>query len=177
MPAKYVSKAQRKAMLEEVKPPDGMSPIPPDVAPSTSLLASSTPTLAHFPSAKELDDGIKKDKVDVLGLEKRIGLLSRLVIEDALWNASGWSKKERVDAAIKAISTIEGTKERLWVKQEGAPQTHIQYYKERKKVEERLRELLQVKKGHVPGVKDVEVAFGAISSSNDADDIDEKEVG
>lgn len=163
MPAKFaVSKSQLQDMQKEVAPPEGVSPAKPDAAPPTSLLASSSPTLAHFPSHVELDKSIKDENIDVLGLEKRIGLLSRLVIEEALWNSVGWTKKERVDAAIKAISTIEGTKERLWVKQEGAPQTHIQYYKERKEVEERLRSLLKLKRGRLVDKKDADVAFEAI---------------
>jgi len=88
-------------------------------------------------------------------LERRVGLLARYIIEALLWDEEGWSKKERYDAAVKAISTLEGTKERLWVRdeQQKVPYSEEELVKERKEVEERLRGLLRLK-----GARKAEVA-------------------
>lgn len=92
---------------------------PPDVAPPNSILQHTAPT---FDDVEVLTGGDLSQVMAVVEMEeveKRITLISRLIIEKALWNQNKvMTMKERADLAIKAIATIEGTKNRLWVRDE-----------------------------------------------------------
>jgi len=149
---------KRDQAIRVMAPKDGEPPTPPDGVPATSVLAHSAPSVAllHLKPSKlyaKADGLTAPEEVDKL--ERRVGLLARYIIEALLWDEEGWSKKERYDAAVKAISTLEGTKERLWVRdeQQKVPYSEEELVKERKEVEERLRGLLRLK-----GARKAEVA-------------------
>ena len=142
---------------------------PPDSVPSDSILVSSVPTLAQLEGKVQGDLSKFLDVVDIIELEKRITLLSRLIIEDSLWNKDGLSKKDRIDAAFKAITVIEGSKTTLWTRDErdkGVPKTQVEYAKEKERMEERVRALLS-KKHTMKEAVDVAVEVVAIEKGVD----------
>ncbi len=123
------SKKQEKIPQEAIRQikPDIVAKDPPDVAPKNSILQHAAPTLDDVDALTGGDLENMLDIVDIDTVEKRITLLSRLVIEKMLWNKSitingvqinALTAKERADLAIKAIQTLEGTKKTLWVKDE-----------------------------------------------------------
>lgn len=85
--------------------------------------------------------------------EKRLQLLAMKVMEAAFLEMGGWSKKERFDAASKALQLVKGTKSSINVKDERdgkMPSTREELEKERAKLEKRLvgligKEALQAK--------------------------------
>lgn len=128
-----------------VKPPAGVPKEPPTgVDTSDSLLAHTAPTLKMV---KELTDGDVTQFMDVVNInevEKRTTLLARLIIEDVLWHAEGLTKKERADIAMKAIATLEGTKN-IWIQDDSdvVPHTEAQLAAEKDKAEKRLEKILE----------------------------------
>jgi hypothetical protein len=89
------------------------------------------------------------ETTDERHLERRITLLSRLIIEEALWAVEGWTKKERVDTALRAIQAFEGSKSKLWVADEGSeplPKTDAEFLKEKEALEKRLLALVKKEK-------------------------------
>jgi len=104
--------------VRQIKP--SQVPIdPPDVAPPNSILQHTAPTFDDVHALTGGDLSQVMAIVEMEEVEKRITLISRLIIEKALWNKDKvMTMKERADLAIKAIATIEGTKNRLWVKDE-----------------------------------------------------------
>lgn len=152
---------RRESAVNAAMPKHG-DPIPPDGVPKTSVLASSAPTVALLspltPHKLAVRASQPEATEEVDKIERRVGLLARYIIEDLLWDAEGWSKKERYDAAVKAIATLEGTKERLWVRdeQQKIPFSQEELVRERKATEERLRGLLKLK-----GAKKGELAEAA----------------
>ena len=102
---------------------------------------------------------------DVVPLERRLGLRARLILEEALRDVKGWSKKERVDAALKTITTIEGARGHLWITPtQDVVKSEEDVLRVKRRVEERLHRLL----GHTPGgqvkAETVELALSAIDS-------------
>jgi hypothetical protein len=86
---------------------------------------------------------------EVQNVERRITLLARYIMEATLWDAVGLSKKERFDAAVAAVKTLEGSKSNVWVKDpekhKDLPATQKHFFKEKEEVSERLRRLLKEK--------------------------------
>ena len=100
-----------------------------------------------FTSEQALDQVATAD-YDVVPLERRLGLRARLILEEALRETKGWTKKERVDAALKTITTIEGARGHLWITPTvGEIKSEEDVLREKRRVEERLHRLL----GHTPG--------------------------
>lgn len=99
---------------------------------------------------QDLQAHVEEGPQHVRGVEQQIGLLSRYIMLQALWEDGGWSKKERFDAAVAAIKAVEGAKGELWVQQGPKVDYTLQEYnKERKEVEARLRSLLaREQQGH-----------------------------
>jgi len=144
---RVMSRLRRNAALQaDNAPPDGHSAHPPS-PPTGTILDEGVPTLDLYEDARALDRAVRRDEIDIAAIEKRTTLLARLVVESALWEVDGWSKKERVDAALRAISTIEGQRTNLWVKGDGerrAPLTHAELEKERDAADERVRRLVRL---------------------------------
>jgi len=131
------------------KPAQGVPVQPPDIAPPDSCLAMSAPKWAEIMHMGQSVMDSLIDTVDPRHLERRITLLARIIIEDALWNLEGMTKKERVDAALRAISTFEGAKSKLWVTEgdeKDLPRTEQDYLDEKNRIEKRIVELAKKQK-------------------------------
>lgn len=149
--------------LAPVAPPDGESPYPPDDVPQGSFLAAHTGPWGPLTS----QDGTGPSKwgefseyveegVNVRRLDQQLGVLARHLMLEALWDREGWAtKKERFDACVAAVKTVEGAKGELWI-QAGPKKdwTQEEYNKERLATEDRLRKLLAAQRrgeGVTPG--------------------------
>ena len=149
-----------KPTLQErqaVAPPTGVSKSPPDDIHEDSILNHAAPTIDELDLIKQDQLTQVMESANLPLLEKRITLLARLVIEDALWNKDGLTRKERADIAFNAIRVLEGTKSTLWVEdpnEKNVPKTKEAMMKERKRTEDRLESLLKKKLG-IKKVKEV----------------------
>ncbi len=142
----------KPTLLEKqaVRPPSGMKADPPDDIDESSILNVAAPTLdeiAHLPQGML---STYMENADVAHLEKRITLLSRLIIEAVLWKQEGLTKKERADIALNAIRTFEGSKSTLWVEdpnEKNIPKNRESMQKEKERIEARLQRLLKRRSG------------------------------
>lgn len=128
--------------------PDEATARPPDDVDKDSILNWAAPTLDEV-GVK--DQGVLSDlavNADQKHLGERIALLSLLIVEHSLWNVDGWSKKERVDAAIKALQLIQGSK--LFVRSEeedkDVPRSREALAAEKERSVKNIEELLQKEK-------------------------------
>lgn len=148
-----------------IRPPSGVPVLPPDI-PQTTILERAAPRLIELtfnnPDPWVAIEGAAKSSDDeITNLDRRITLLARYIIEATLWDAVGLSKKERFDAAVGAIKTLEGNKSNVWVKDEkdkNIPVTQKQFFKEKQEVSERLIRLLKEKER----IDDPEVRAAAV---------------
>lgn len=90
---------------------------------------------------------------DLAELEERIGIASRIVLEHALripCRESGMTSKEKCDIALKAISTLEGTKQEVvWRERRMKKPTRVTVdalKKEKERVADRLMKVALRKK-------------------------------
>jgi hypothetical protein len=134
--------------VRQIKP--AQVPIdPPDIAPPNSILQYTAPT---YDDVHKLTDGDLSQVMNVVEMEeveRRITLIARLIIEKALWNKDKvMSMKERADLAIKAIATIEGTKNRLWIRDdaETMPRSEEELQAEIDASTKRLKKILNEEK-------------------------------
>ncbi len=143
-----------------LKPPEGVRVQPPDDVPADSVLNYTVPTWEIVKAAVEAGsppaqaDPKKPDAreelsqftkaADVEELNKRIGLLARLVMERVLWQSSGLtSLKEQMDVAAAALRSVEGGKSEVWVREgDEMPKSVEELEKEREAASERLMKLL-----------------------------------
>ncbi len=142
-----------KPTLEEKRalaPPSPLKANPPDDINKDSILNSAAPTLSEIDHMPQSSLSMIMEFMDIPHVERRITLLARLVIEDALWNSKDLTRKERADFAFNAIRVLEGTKSTLWVEdpsEKNIPKTKEAMLKEKKRTEDRLERLLKNKLG------------------------------
>lgn len=74
-----------------------------------SLLSKTSTTLDE----QEALRAVTYNTVDLADLEERIGLASRIIIEHALRVKGGMSAKDKCDIALRAITTLEGSKQEV----------------------------------------------------------------
>ena len=145
------SPKSKKPTLQErraVAPPSGVSKSPPDDIHPDSILNHAAPTMdeiEHLPQGKL---SLFLESANIPHIEKRITLLARLIIENALWHREGLTVKERADLALNAIRTLEGSKSKLWIEDPNEatiPKSSEAMAKEKTRIEERMLELLKEK--------------------------------
>jgi len=133
---------------QAVAPPSGVLVEPP-VDVGDTILNHSCPTLHNIEHLKQEDLSLLLESADIKTLEQRITLLSRVILEASLWNPTGLTKKERADLALNAIRLFEGTKNTLWVQDEGEakmPKTMEVLKNEKQAIELRVMTLLEKNK-------------------------------
>lgn len=114
-----------------------------DVAPSDSVINRTAPYLDEVATL----DSRTLESFNVLEVDRRIALLSRMVLESALRaDPAHIPLKDRADLALRAINTLEGARSRsdLWKKEESAPvPIDVEAYEvEVKETEQRMEKLL-----------------------------------
>lgn len=134
--------------------PIGVPATPLDV-PQETILKKGAPKLIELDAAPDPWGSVSamaatfnyEDELE--NVERRIGLISRYIIEASLWDAVGMSKKERFDAALGSIKTLEGSKANIKTQDVGAgknvPHTQKQLDEEKSAVSSRLRRLIKEK--------------------------------
>ncbi len=98
------TKTQRRAVGQN----DVADPRPMEEDPE-SLLSKTSTTLDE----QEALRAVTYNTVDLGDLEERIGLASRIIIEHTLRSRGGMSKKDKCDIALRAITTLEGSKQEV----------------------------------------------------------------
>jgi len=131
-----------------VEPAIGIKAHAPDDIDKTSILNHAAPMLDELDGQKQSLLSTLVECFDQSLIEKRITLLARLIIEDALWNKDGLSRKERADVAFQAIRVLEGSKSTLWVEDpsnKNIPKSTEALAKAKDEVEARLMRLVKNK--------------------------------
>ena len=151
-PARFCStcKTAPVQVPSSIKPLPGVPVMPPDV-PQDTVLKHSAPklmelTVGHPDPWSGLAVMAEDADAEVDNVERRITLLARYIMEATLWESAGLSKKERFDAAVSAVRTLEGTKSNVWTKSakdENLPASQKKFFEEKKVLEERLVRLVQ----------------------------------
>jgi hypothetical protein len=109
---------------------------------------ASKPTMLD--EVDELQDN-KLNTVNIFEAEERIGLMCRVILEHGLRSRGKLTLKEKMDFALRTITTLEGQKNITeWReglrKRQVAPKSTVEYQKERAKVEEKLMNILTKRK-------------------------------
>lgn len=119
-------------------------PPPLSTTPENSLLRSSSGYAADIREGR-----IELSQVDLFEIEKRVGLLSRVVIEAALLGPM-LSVKEKADIALRAITVLEGSKQQVeWrtdMLRKEPSKNALEVEAEMKQREERLMRILTRRK-------------------------------
>lgn len=129
-----------------VEPAAGVKKHAPDDINPNSIMNHAAPLLDEIEDLPQSMLSTILENFDQIHVEKRITLLARLIIEDALWNREGLTRKERADIAFNAIRVLEGSKSTLWVQDpndKNIPKNKEAMAKEKDKIESRLQRLLK----------------------------------
>lgn len=130
-----------------LKPPSNIKPDPPKEIQKDTIFDSSAPLLKNLNKNDERSLDRYLYTADIKTIDQRLTLLSRLILEQSLWQSPSkdtLSFKERADLALNTIRLLEGTKQNLWIKEEdeNEPRTKDELRKEMEEVEKRLIELV-----------------------------------
>ncbi|MCP3907332.1 MAG: hypothetical protein GY712_04875 [Oceanicoccus sp.] len=129
--------------------PANIPPSPPtSIDPAGTIFQHTAPIIDDITAGEVDQKDLSRfiDEVDLTEMEKRITLLSRMVLEDALWKKDGLSVKERADLALNAIKVFEGTKTTLWTRDDDMkdkPKDKEAYDRERKRLLKSVAKQLQ----------------------------------
>lgn len=134
-----------------MRPAAGVPASPPELDPEyikNSIFNEAAPTLDEVDHLEQKHASILIPSVNPEELERRITLIARMVIEDALWKKGTMSVKEKADLALNAIRTFEGSKSKLWVEdpnERNIPKNREAMEAEKKRIERRVQELYKQK--------------------------------
>lgn len=143
----------RKARIGRPPLPPVQNPLDGDDLPSDQAIPSpipEAPDSALSRTAPFIEDVAIQGDLNLVNLveaEKRIGLLSRIILEASLRAPrSTLTLREKADIALRAISVLEGSKQQVVWKEEllkkPTPKTVEQYEAERAQRERSLTDLL-----------------------------------
>lgn len=133
-----------------------------------SVLSTTSPTLDEV---EELGD-TELRLVSLYDVEKRIGLLARIILEAALRSRGQMSLKDKSDIALRAITVLEGSKQTVEWKQDmlkkPSPKSVEALEKEMKERQERLLKLLTRSKE--VQVAEAQAALDAITKDEESEE-------
>ena len=152
---------RKKPVPPPIPPRDGEDPPDPDSLTNKVTLQDEVDYLADH----------NLGLVNIFEAEQRIGLMCRVVIEYGLRSRGKLTLREKMDFSLRAITTLEGTKNTVeWReelrKRQVAPRDTEAYAKERAQVERRLVDILTRKKDLERA--DAERALAALENEADA---------
>jgi len=137
--------ARKPTQASAIVPPKGMEAKPPDDINKDSILNWAAPKYEELTNKEPEILNELVATFDYRLSEQRLSLLAMLVMEHALWSRDGWSKKERFDAASKALQLIKGTKSSIAIddeREKGVPKDAATLEKEKQRIAARLTTLL-----------------------------------
>lgn len=119
-----------------------------DVAPPSALKEDPSSILSRTSTTLDEQDALASRTfatVDINDLEMRIGLLARIILEHYL-RSREMGAKEKCDVALRAITTLEGSKQEVtWrdeLRKKPTKRSLEAYKRERADREERLKKIL-----------------------------------
>jgi len=139
---------------------EAIAEAPESVLSKTATVAADAAALGDF------------EQVNLLELEKRIGLLTRIIIEAALRApVFQMTLKDKADVALRAITVLEGSKQQIqWrddMLRKPAPKSVEAYEEEMKQREARVMKLLMRRKEIQ--VRDAQLALDQVAQPADKD--------
>lgn len=149
-------------------------PSPPPIPPPGGEDAPDPASLENKVTLQDEVDHLADDKLSLINIfeaEQRIGLMCRVVLEYGLRSRGKLTLREKMDFALRAITTLEGTKNTVeWReelrKRQVAPRDTATYARERAQIEQRLVGILTRRKELEK--EDAERAIAALEAEADA---------
>lgn len=133
-----------------------------------SVLSKTSPTLDEVEALGDTELRL----VSLYDVEKRIGLLARIILEAAMRSRGQMSLKDKADIALRSITVLEGSKQTVEWKQDmlkkPSPKSVEALEKEMKERQERLLKLLTRSKE--VQVAEAQAALDAISKDEEDED-------